>query len=68
MLHGYSFVVVLTNAHLPKTDSQAQLELRSNHVVDRGVVSGYPLIAQVVRSSNEWQKDGLEEYIQSLVV
>ena len=66
MLHGYSFVVFLGNAHLSKTDIQAQLELGSNHGVDRGVVSGYLLIAQVVRSRNDWQKDALEEYISKL--
>lgn len=48
VLHGYSFVVVLANAHLPKTDIQAQLELGPNHGVDRGVVTGYPQIVQEI--------------------
>lgn len=55
MLNGYSLVVVLADAHLPKTDIQAQLELGPNHGVDRGVVSGYPLISQVIWSRHEWQ-------------
>ena len=59
MLHGYSDVVVLANAHLPKTDIQAQLELGPNHGVDRGVVPGYQLIAQVIWSGYGWQRDAL---------
>ena len=59
MLHGYSDVVVLANAHLPKTDIQAQLELGPNHGIDRGVVPGYQLIAQVIWSGYGWQRDAL---------
>ena len=52
-------MVVLANAHLPKTDIQAQLELGPNHGIDRGVVSGCPVIAQVISSRHGWQRDVL---------
>lgn len=59
MLHGYCFAVVLANAHLPKTDIQAQLELGPKDGADRGVVSGYPLIVQVIWSRYGGQRDAL---------
>ena len=36
MLHGDASLALLAIAHLPKTDIQAQLELRCNHGADRG--------------------------------
>ena len=64
--HGYCFVVVLANAHLPKTDIHSQLELGPNHGVDRCVVSGFPLIGQVIWSRYEWKRDALRTVYSKL--